>query len=116
VYQDPDERPQIYDPRQTQPVATPKFRLNLVFDIPENFGPSLGDFHLLGEWYFNALYHWDAGRYFTYNPAQIEGIENSMRYAHESLGTSTVRRPGETEQATVDNALAGLGFDIGTYF
>ncbi len=84
VYEDPDERPRIYDPRQTQPVATPKFRLNLVFDVPEAFGPSLGTFHPLGEWYFNVLYRWDAGRYFTYNPAQIEGIENNMRWVDVS--------------------------------
>lgn len=43
-------------------------------------------------------------------------IGGQVKYAHEDLGTSTVLRPGETQQATVDNALAGLGFDIGTLY
>ncbi len=43
-------------------------------------------------------------------------IGGQIKYASESLGSSTIRKPNTTETQTVDNELSALAFDIGTLY
>jgi hypothetical protein len=43
-------------------------------------------------------------------------IGGTVKYAHESLGSSTIQLPGETQISDVDNNLGAVAFDIGTLY
>jgi len=65
---------------QEKPVPRPFARANLDFHIPNGLGPDWGGFYPLENWYLNVLAEWKTGRYETFNPNDIPGIENDVQW------------------------------------
>lgn len=112
IYQDPDEKPRIWDPKQSQPVPEPRLNATFSFTTPIGYGPSVGGLHPLGGWYANVLFRWQQGRYFTYNPEQLEGIENNMQWTDSH---NTDLRFGRNFQFD-DNIMARLYVEVRNVF
>ncbi len=82
VYQDPSLQKK-YDEAtvnlyQQRPIPRPYARANLSFFTPEDYGPKLGNQHILGGFLFNVLMDWQAGSWITYNPKNASGVINNV--------------------------------------
>lgn len=51
---------------QSKPRPTPFARASVSFLVPDDFGPKVGDYNLLGGWRINLLAEWSNGFYFTW--------------------------------------------------
>jgi outer membrane receptor protein involved in Fe transport len=53
---------------QDRPIPQPFARVNLTLQSPEDFGPEIFGYHILGGWALNTLFDWQAGYWTTWNP------------------------------------------------
>ncbi|HET6568568.1 MAG TPA: hypothetical protein VFG50_11440, partial [Rhodothermales bacterium] len=67
---------------QSKPVPQPYARFNLEFVAPQDFGPSAGGIHPLGDWRISFLGEWQAGPTFTWTGARqsVRGVQENMRW------------------------------------
>jgi len=81
-YQDPIEQREYLkqNPYQSKPLPNPYARANIEIFTPDKFGPSIGKFHPFDKLSFNILADWRAGSYETYNPNNIPGIINNVKW------------------------------------
>ncbi|NOZ57850.1 MAG: TonB-dependent receptor [Calditrichaeota bacterium] len=79
-YEDPSRQPRQVSTEVSKPDVRPVIKLNLMLHSPQNFGPSVGGFSLLGGIDIGLLYNWKRGRHFTWNPAKIPLVEYNMRW------------------------------------
>lgn len=70
----------LKNPQQDKPVPQPYANADLSFVTPDNFGPSMNGIRPLGGWSLSLLGAWQAGSYFTYNPAGIPGLTNNVQW------------------------------------
>ena len=67
-------------PTQEKPLPRPRAKSVIDLHTPDYFGPKIGTDHILGDWRINLISRWTAGRWFTYNPNRIPGVEYNLRY------------------------------------
>lgn len=84
-YEDPNKQVSEYDERpdkyyQTRSVPSPYARANLNFSTPEDFGPSVLNYNILGDFMVNLLLNWSQGGWTTYNPNNVAGVLNNLQY------------------------------------
>ena len=68
------------NPVQEKPRPRPKFKAYLDFHTPHDFGAKLLNFKPLEHWHLNFIAQWTAGRWSTWNPNQIPGIEYNIQW------------------------------------
>ncbi|MEE9168071.1 MAG: TonB-dependent receptor, partial [Candidatus Neomarinimicrobiota bacterium] len=82
-YENPaEQRDYLRDnpPEQEKPVPRPRFKANLAFHTPYNFGPSIAGQNLLGGWLVNVLTWWTSGSWFDWNPHKVKGLKDNMQW------------------------------------
>ena len=65
---------------QTHSIPAPFARANLNFSTPDDFGPSVLQHNILGNWMLSVLLNWSAGGWTTYNPQSATGVVNNVQY------------------------------------
>ncbi|MFB0516598.1 MAG: carboxypeptidase regulatory-like domain-containing protein, partial [Candidatus Neomarinimicrobiota bacterium] len=78
-------------PDQSKPLPRPRFKANIAFHTPRDFGPAIARQQPFGGWLFNFLGWWTGGNWFTWNPNNIRGLEPNVRwkpYANVDLKVS----------------------------
>lgn len=68
------------NPTLTRRHPAPYARLNLDVHSPLNFGPAIAGTYPLGGWNLNLLATWRAGAYDTYNPQNLPGVVDNVRW------------------------------------
>ncbi len=61
----------------SKPIPEPFARFNIEFLIPPDFGPQMGQTHLLGDWRINFLGVWRKGQAFTWNGQTLSASSNT---------------------------------------
>ncbi|MDZ7263054.1 MAG: TonB-dependent receptor [candidate division KSB1 bacterium] len=81
-YEDPNKQRNYIreNPYQEKPRPQPYARFNFDIHTPPDFGPVWLGQHVLGNWYLNLLASWRAGAYATYNPHNIPGVVDNVRW------------------------------------
>jgi len=81
-YEDPNKQRNYLrsNPYQEKPRPQPYARMNLDFHTPIDFGPAWLGYHFLGNWNLNLLANWRAGAYATFNPHNIAGVKDNVRW------------------------------------
>jgi outer membrane receptor protein involved in Fe transport len=81
-YEDPVEQRNYLNqnPKQERPLPRPFARANIEVFSPLDFGPRVGDYYPFEQISLNVLAEWKTGRYETYNPNLIPGIENNVQW------------------------------------
>ncbi len=81
-YEDPNKQRNYIreNPYQEKPRPQPYARVNFDIHTPADFGPVWLGHHVLGNWYLNLLANWRAGAYATYNPHNIPGVMDNVRW------------------------------------
>ena len=81
-YQDPNKMRQYLqlNPYLEKPRPQPFARLNLDFNLPNNFGPGLYGIYPFGSITLNFLCTYKAGAFDTYNPNNIPGVQNNIQW------------------------------------
>lgn len=75
--------------------AQPRFKGNIDFHTPENYGPSIANQHPLGGWHFNFILSFTGGYAVTWNPNNVPGIQynlTSLPYQNIDLKAAKVFR------------------------
>jgi outer membrane receptor protein involved in Fe transport len=70
----------LYRAQESRPVARPRFRANVTFHSPLNWGPVFLGIKPLSDWKLSLLPIWVTGSYFTYNPLDNPHLENNMQW------------------------------------
>ncbi|GJQ62968.1 MAG: hypothetical protein SCALA702_20210 [Melioribacteraceae bacterium] len=69
------------DAYQERPVPRPYARMNLHFITPEDWGPELLGYKVLGDWKLSVLGSWTNGFYFTWvGGGSKPGVENNVQW------------------------------------
>lgn len=68
------------NPGQSRPRPLPYARLNITIRTPVDFGPELMGIPMLGNWSISILANWKAGQYTTYNPGNLPGVVDNIRW------------------------------------
>ncbi len=81
-YQDPNKQRDYVrqNPYQARPRPQPYARANIVLRTPDDFGPTVAGHALFGDWNISLLANWKAGAYATYNPKNIPGVVDNVRW------------------------------------
>lgn len=101
-YQDPSlQREYIaLNTYQFKPHPQPYARLNLDLHTPDGFGPVLSGLRPLAEINLNLLAGWSAGSYTTYNPNDLPGLQDNVRWRdgyYVDMRLSKMVRYGRTQ-------------------
>ena len=68
------------NPGQSRPRPLPYARLNINIRTPVDFGPKFMGVPVLGNWSISILANWKAGQYTTYNPGNLPGVVDNIRW------------------------------------
>ncbi len=81
-YEDPAAQREYLrrNPVQTKPRPQPRIKSYIDIHTPVDFGPKLGGMNVFGDWHFNFISRWTAGRWFTWNPNNLPGIEYNVQW------------------------------------
>jgi len=81
-YQDPNKQRDYLrqNPYQSKPHPQPFARLNLDLHTPTQFGGRYFGIQPLADWSLNLLASWRAGAFETYNPNNIPGVVDNVRW------------------------------------
>jgi len=81
-YEDPNKQRDYLrnNPYQSKPRPQPYARFNIDLHTPSDFGPVWLGHKWLGNWNLNLLANWRAGAYATYNPHNIPGVVDNVRW------------------------------------
>ncbi len=82
-YENPaDQREYLrQNPKQSKPLPQPEIKTYIDFHTPENFGKEILGQQPLGGWHFNFIGRWQAGKWATWNPNRITGIEYNIQWS-----------------------------------
>ncbi|MBU0475043.1 MAG: TonB-dependent receptor, partial [Bacteroidetes bacterium] len=80
IYEDVLKTPVMSSSTQYTPGASYSFIANLTFKTPVDFGRDILDIDLFGDLNLNFTYEYRSGRTFTYNPQNLPGVNNNMRW------------------------------------
>jgi len=69
------------NPKQSKPRPRPRFKAYLDFHTPANFGREFINIRPLADWHLNFIGRWTAGRWATWNPNQIPGIQYNVQWS-----------------------------------
>jgi outer membrane receptor protein involved in Fe transport len=64
---------------QDRPLPQPFARVNLYLQTPDDFGPDVFGYHVLGGWGLNTLFDWQAGYWTTWNPNGLPYVSYNVR-------------------------------------
>lgn len=67
-------------PDQTRQNPLPFARANINVRTPPDFGPEIMNSNVLGGWNLSVLSHWQAGGFATYNPQNLPGVVDNVRW------------------------------------
>jgi hypothetical protein len=70
----------LEDPNLDRTQIRPYLRANVQLRTPMDWGPSLGSFKPLGDFMVSPVLFWHAGRYQTWNPLNITGLQNNVQW------------------------------------
>jgi hypothetical protein len=75
-YEDPDREilEGFYEGDESRAVPRPRAAGNITFKTPYRYGLFLGD------WNLSVFGTWQRGRYFTWNPGNIPGVDNNLHW------------------------------------
>jgi len=81
-YQDPTKQRDYLrrNPYQERPRPRPFARAHFNLRTPEKFGPEIMGSNILGGWEISVLADWRAGAHETYNPYEIPGVHDNVRW------------------------------------
>ncbi|MBD3275511.1 MAG: TonB-dependent receptor [Candidatus Marinimicrobia bacterium] len=81
-YEDPSRQAVfgLYEGDERRPLPRPRFRANVTFHVPNQFGPQLGNIHPLGGWLVSLLPTWVSGDYDTWNPLGELHLQDNIRW------------------------------------
>jgi outer membrane receptor protein involved in Fe transport len=82
IYENPAESREFirdFPPYQDRPLPRPRFKTNLAFHTPDDFGPAIAGQHLLGGWLVNLLGRWTGGKWVDWNPKNVGGLSYNVR-------------------------------------
>jgi hypothetical protein len=80
-YEDPSRQSRQVSTEVSNPDVRPVVKLNMDFHTPDNMGPSWGEaFYPFGGINASLLYFWKRGNQFTWNPKEIELVEDNLRW------------------------------------
>ncbi len=72
--------------RQYFSPSVPRFKANVDFHTPENFGPTIAGQNILGGWHFNLIGTYTGGTPITWNPKKTTGITYNLdRVAYHNV-------------------------------
>ncbi len=82
-FEDPTRQPNRLSSQVSRPDVRPLLKANIDFTTPDEFGPSLGGFSLVGGLGVNLLYTWKRGAAYTWNPENLPSflVQDNTRYA-----------------------------------
>ncbi|MFQ6676639.1 MAG: outer membrane beta-barrel protein, partial [Fidelibacterota bacterium] len=107
-YEDPNKQREYLrqNPYQERPHPRPYMRAVLDFHTPGSFGPPVKGLYPLGGWNLNFIATWRAGAFATYNPNNLPGVVDNVRWKDrhnvDLRLTKTVRRGREEIQLFLD--------------
>ncbi|MBK7105566.1 MAG: TonB-dependent receptor [Ignavibacteriae bacterium] len=79
-YEDVLKSPVESSSSQYTPGAQYSILANLTFKTPIDFGKDILDFDLFGDWVLNFTHEYRSGKTFTYNPKNLPGVNNNLRW------------------------------------
>jgi len=81
-YENPSEQREFLskNDKQYKPRPIPRIKGVLDFHTPLDFGPSIFNQKILGDWHMNMVFNATAGSWFTYNPNNVPGIEYNVQW------------------------------------
>ena len=68
------------NPRQFKPRPRPRMKAYLDFHTPADYSTKFASKYWLGGWHLNLIGQWTAGRWFTWNPNNVPGIEYNVQW------------------------------------
>lgn len=80
LYEDVLKSPVESTSSQYTPGAQYSLLANLTFKTPVGFGKEILDIDLFGDWVLNLTQEYRSGKTFTYNPQNLPGVNNNMRW------------------------------------
>jgi len=75
-----DDREGLYEGQEDRTLPRPEFNMSLTFKTPRDFGPELLKSRPAAGWNLTFFYEWEMGRYFTWNPLDIDHVSNNMQW------------------------------------
>jgi len=70
----------LYEGQENRSLPTPRLNGNITFRSPRKWGPALKNFYPLSSINLTIFGEWEAGDYFTANPAKIPNVNNNMQW------------------------------------
>jgi len=68
------------NPKQSKPRPRPQFKGWIDFHTPTDFGPPIAAQRIFGDWHANLVGYWTGGRWDTWNPNNVPGIEYNVQW------------------------------------
>ncbi|MBA4318557.1 MAG: hypothetical protein C0412_09160 [Flavobacterium sp.] len=83
-YENVLKTPAMSSSTQYTPGASYSILANLTFKTPVDWGKDIFGFDLFGDWILNFTNEYRSGKTFTYNPKNLPGVNNNLRWrAHQ---------------------------------
>lgn len=79
-FEDVLKTPSMSSSTQYTPGASYSIIANITFKSPVDWGNDLLGFDLFGDWILNFTHEYRSGKTFTYNPKNLPGVNNNMRW------------------------------------
>jgi len=81
-YEDPAKQREYLarNPVQTKPRPRPRVKAYVDIHTPRDFGPEFLNRKVFGDWHLLVIGNWIAGRWFTWNPNNVPGIQYNVRW------------------------------------
>ena len=80
LFEDVLKTPTMSSSTQYTPGASYSLLANITFKTPDNWGREILGFDLFGDWILNFTHEFRSGKTFTYNPNNLPGVNNNMRW------------------------------------
>ena len=75
-----NEQNGLYESAESRPTTRPVVTGNITLHTPDDFGPRIMDYHVLGGWMMSTVGRWERGYTFTWNPAGIRNVRDNLRW------------------------------------
>ncbi|MGD8780824.1 MAG: TonB-dependent receptor [Ignavibacteria bacterium] len=79
-YEDELKTPVLSSSTQSTPGASYTFIANVTFRTPKEWGKDILGIDLFGDWALNLTHEYRSGKTFTYNPQNLPGVSNNLRW------------------------------------
>ena len=86
IFENPSDQREYLrlNPYQEKPRPRPRFKANINFHTPNEFGPYIFNSRPFGGWLFNLIGEWTTGYWFTWNPNNIPGISYNVQWSDQN--------------------------------